>query len=56
VHDAPGYPLESHDWQLADGTVATFDFAHGLLLRIRQGVVRPAPQAKSRPWWAFWRR
>ena len=56
VHDEPGYPLESHDWKLEDGSVATFDFAHGLLLRVRAGEARPTPTSRSAPWWAFWRR
>jgi len=54
VRERPGYPRESYDWALRDGSLVACDFAHGLLLAVRPADPAP-PLPERRRWWAFWR-
>jgi hypothetical protein len=55
LRDSAWYPRERYDWRLAGGDEVTFDFNHGLLLRVRRAAPAPAPAPRRRPWWAVWR-
>ena len=56
LHDEGRYPDERCEWRLGDGTVASFEFTHGLLMAIVAAAPRAVAAAAARPWWKRWRR